>query len=71
LVALAEAVTKVVRVVLETINSVEVIVRVLVGTSVSVVVLDITFRAVTTPSVATPSAEVQYAEAAELEVRQE
>jgi hypothetical protein len=70
-VTLAEAVTKVVRVVLETIDSVEVIVIVLVGTSVSVVVLDITSRAVTTPSVATPSAEVQYAEAAEFEVRQE
>jgi hypothetical protein len=70
-VALAGDVTKVVRVVLETINSVEVMVMVLVGTSVSVVVLDITSRAVTTPPVATPSAEVQYAEAAEFEVRQE
>jgi hypothetical protein len=70
-VALAEAVTKVVRVVSETIDTVEVMVIVLVGTSVSVVVLDTTSRAVTTPSVATPSAEVQYAEAAEFEVRQE
>lgn len=69
--ALAEDVVNVVKVVLETIKSVEVTVNVLVGTSVSVVVLDITSRAVTTPSVATPSADVQYAEAAEFEARQE
>lgn len=71
LLALAEDVVNVVKVVLETIKSVEVTVIVLVGTSVSVVVLDITSRAVTTPSVATPSADVQYAEAAEFETRQE
>ena len=71
LVAFAEDVVNVVKVVLETIKSVEVTTIVLVGTSVSVVVLDITSRAVTTPSVATPSADVQYAEAAEFEARQE
>jgi len=71
LLALAEDVVKVVEVVLETIKSVEVMVIVLVGTPVRVVVLDITSRAVTTPSVATPSADVQYAEAAEFEARQE
>jgi len=71
LLALAEEVVKVVEVVLETIKSVEVMVIVLVGTPVRVVVLDITSRAVTTPSVATPSADVQYAEAAEFEARQE
>jgi hypothetical protein len=71
LVALAEDVVNVVKVLLERIDSVKVTVMVLVGTSVSVVVLDITSNLVTTPSVATPSAEVQYAEAAEFEVRQE
>ena len=71
LVVLAEGVVNVVKVVLETIDSVDVIVIVLVGTPVSVIVLDITSRAVTTPSVATPSADVQYAEAAEFEARQE
>ena len=60
LLALAEDVVNVVEVVLETIKSVEVMVIVLVGTSVRVVVLDITSRAVTTPSVATPSACLLY-----------
>jgi hypothetical protein len=66
LVALAEDVVNVVKVLFETIDSVKVTVMVLVGTSVSVVVLDTTSRVVSTPST-----EVQYAEAAEFEVRQE
>lgn len=66
LVAFAEDVVNVVKVLFETIDSVKVMVMVLVGTSVSVVVLDTTSRVVSTPST-----EVQYAEAAEFEVRQE
>lgn len=58
---LVEGVVNVVKVVLETIDSVDVIVTVLVGTLESVVVLDIMSKEVTTASVATPSAEVQYA----------
>lgn len=60
-VASAEDVVNVVVVLLETMDLIEVIVTVLVGTSVRVLVLDITSKEVTTASVATPSAEVQYA----------
>lgn len=60
-VLLVEAVVNVVKVLFETIVLIEVIVTVLVGTFESVFVLDITSKEVATASVATPSAEVQYA----------
>jgi hypothetical protein len=60
-VAFADDVVNLVVVLLETIDSVDVIVTVLIGTSERVLVLDIMSTEVTTASVATPSAEVQYA----------
>lgn len=70
-VAFTEDVVNVVAVLWDTIDLIEVTVTVLIGTSDSVFVFETMAIEVTTACAATPSAEVQYAEAAAFEAKQE
>ena len=70
-VAFTKDVVNVVAVLWDTIDLIEVTVTVLVGTLDSVFVFERMAIEVTTAFVATPSAEVQYAEAAAFEAKQE